>query len=155
MARSLSPLQKFILVEALKRRTDPKLRARTLSQTHLEDLYFFEVLHGWWGFPYWRKAFRYDGDFETFMRWVLTQTTHFKPAQIGKNRYQSAVASLSRSIARLERRSLVLIYAHWWLKWTGIDLTPTGYQVAENIASKGDGYLRARPRRSGSSVPMK
>jgi hypothetical protein len=64
-----------------------------------------------------------------------------KVATVGKSEYNAAHASLSRTIGRLWRRGLVVIWKNLTNSATGITLTDAGKALAQDISeeeSEGD-----------------
>jgi hypothetical protein len=74
---------------------------------------------------------------------ILSAWRDWEPAQwgtkkiaIGKSEYNAAHASLSRSLDRLWRRDLVIIWKSITNSATGISLTPQGQTLAQAISEE-------------------
>jgi hypothetical protein len=111
----LSRLQRWILYAAFENRLgDPGAPE--------VDLYTHEILAGYFAFP---------------MRWYDREPLHSKPGshrfdreQIGRERYDAAQASISRTVRRLEARGLVERYVADVSRWAGLRLTDAGVEAA-------------------------
>jgi hypothetical protein len=105
MGRGLSPLQRHILTEAGKR----------------QRVYYAEVLVSYFGWePKKSRRWREDGTLE------CPGYQHFSPAEIGRSAYRSALATLSRTCARLGDRGLVTCLWGKVSHWAGVEITEKG-----------------------------
>lgn len=109
------------------------------------DLYTHEVLIAAFGFGEYRKLmmngqpcalrynYTYTSKYEYYRGVRVPNGQFFDRQRIGLERYNAAVASVSRSFIRLEQRKLVWrIYGG--RDWMGIDLTPAGLAVAQELS---------------------
>jgi hypothetical protein len=111
----LSKLQRWLLDHAQQNR----LAERRDAKSKGADLYFGEVLHGYYGFPY-----EFRGDVERNPRRDLQGGSQmFNPTVIGRSRYNAANAALSRACTRLEQRGLVVVLHGACSHWAGIRLS--------------------------------
>jgi hypothetical protein len=126
MGRGLSPLQRFILVEAGRR---PRL-------------YYADVLSHFYGFRTRRGAkltYYQDHDLDTPSTWrdggelLSPGTQRFDPKEIGERRYRSALAALSRACRRLRERGLVHCRRGQYSHWAGVELTDKGRELSVNL----------------------
>lgn len=157
MGRGLSPLQKTVLLLALKNyEEEGRWRPHALGEPPA-DVLQSEILEWWfqwepdlrWMGPYgrdpgfwWRPRIRQcPGDGETVGRRNWTGQK-FSKAQRG-SAYNSARASLSRALTRLERRGLMTWVSGAWSLWAGADLTDEGVKLARALQENGS---TARPR---------
>ena len=58
---------------------------------------------------------------------------HFDPETIGRERYASSLASLSRSVSRLRRRGFIEVVHSACGRWAGVNLTESGLALAEQL----------------------
>ncbi len=111
------------------------------------DLYTYEVLIVAFGFGEYRKLmmngrpipshYNYTTKHEDYRGVRIPHGQFFDRQRIGVTRYNAAVASVSRSFARLEERHLVWrLYAGH--EWMGIDLTPAGLAIAKELSVNTD-----------------
>lgn len=113
-ASKLSRLQRFILEHAYKNRS-----AETRdSDSKGADLYYSEVLAGFFGFPTHHAALRQSiGDHK------------FDVGGIGPRKYNAAQAAISRTMLRLMARGLVVGMNGVRSRWSGCSLTIAGVQA--------------------------
>jgi hypothetical protein len=57
-------------------------------------------------------------------------SNHFDREEIGRSRYDTAHASLSRAVRRLEARGLATRYTGAGSRWSGLRLTDAGFEAA-------------------------
>jgi hypothetical protein len=105
MGRGLSDLQRYVLAEAGKR----------------SRVYYAEVLAGFYG---WRPRRELARDAEGKLR--SPGSWHFSPRKVGENRYNKAMAALSRACARLGTRGLVTCLKGVSSRWAGVEITDKG-----------------------------
>jgi hypothetical protein len=133
MGRGLSDLQRFIVAEAGRR----------------GRLYYADVLHHFFGFPPSRGALRYHKPSDRVGQsgppafdpssWADGgQLAHpgnqkFSPAQVGRQRYHSVCASLSRACLRLQARGLVTCLRGAMSHWAGVELTDKGRELSVKL----------------------
>jgi hypothetical protein len=124
----LSTLQRWMLTEAAKNqdreRLGPNLLKRGTKTAVGADLYYSEVLAGFYKFPYTQVAVQ-DCTGKVYATDSLRchqGTQRFKPEEIGRARYNAACAAISRAASRLERRGLVSVIRGRNSHWAGIDL---------------------------------
>ncbi len=60
----------------------------------------------------------------------------FSKQAIGPRRYNSCMASVSRSISRLEDRGLIRRFKGFTQQWSGVKLTVSGVRVAGELSTK-------------------
>ncbi|HZZ79829.1 MAG TPA: hypothetical protein VFE62_15025 [Gemmataceae bacterium] len=128
MGRGLSKLQRFILVEASRR----------------ERLHHADVLYHFFKFPL-GKSFTAVNAAMDYRVGPVTMTSagtpstwgtggtlraaggqRFDPDAIGRSKYNSAQASISRACARLEARGLVKRVTGLYSHWAGVEITDKG-----------------------------
>jgi len=127
MGRGLSPLQKFILVAALKKSNKlPGWDSKTCTnnRNRYGVLRPKDVLVGYYGFT--PKSSDYS--FNKQGAW------DFKMSEVGEGRYRAAAVATRKAFLRLEKRGLVRTVNHHWQEYLGIELSPTGKELAEKIA---------------------
>jgi hypothetical protein len=112
-ASRLSPLQRWILDHAHQNR----LAEHRDDLSRGADLYYKEVLAGFYGFPY----EHYANPASDPLRASLANK-RFKPYVIGRQKYNSACAAVSRAVTRLERRGLVVVLHGAYSHWAGVSL---------------------------------
>ena len=115
----LSRLQRYILDAARENRAAEVRQAGDPSQA---DLYYHEVLTGYFSFPvhwYAGRPLRSDPG-----------SHYFDRQAIGGARYDAAQASLSRAVQCLEARGLVERYVSPLSWWSGLKLTDAAVQAA-------------------------
>jgi uncharacterized protein YfaT (DUF1175 family) len=115
----LSRLQRYILDAAWENRATESRQADDPSQA---DLYYHEVLTGYFSFPvrwYAGRPLRSDPG-----------SHHFDRAAIGPARYDAAQASLSHAVLCLEARGLVERYVTAVSWWSGLRLTDAAVRAA-------------------------
>jgi hypothetical protein len=133
MGRGLSDLQRFIVAEAGRR----------------GRLYYADVLHHFFGLPPGRGPLRYhkpsDGVGQSGQpafdpsSWAeggqlaSPGSQNFVPAQIGRQRYHSACASVSRACSRLRARGLVTCLQGAMSNWAGVELTDKGRELSVKL----------------------
>jgi hypothetical protein len=118
-------LQRFILAEAEKRhmlgqlRKIPTMSNGVVIRDSRADLYVSEILQGYFG---WKplSPIRMEGGERNI-------GYHFSRRRIGEATYRKVMATLSRSIRRLEERGLVE-YVKGYCAWTAVVITATGRQ---------------------------
>jgi hypothetical protein len=139
MGRGLSPLQRWMLVEAAKQRPVkeaeplpiaddvmkahfPEIAKRMSSAKHNGvDLYYWEVMDRYFDVRTRHRKLQFGLDgWRTFV----------KPA------YKRAAATLSRSVGRLESRGFVEVLHGRYSRWAGIRLTDLGKQIAEEMIGR-------------------
>jgi hypothetical protein len=134
MGRGLSDLQRFVVTEAGKRRR----------------LYYADVLHHFFGFApkpsrwggrvgleYHKQSGgwdRYGPEWEPSSWEAGGELAHpgnqrFDPEEIGRNRYRSALASVSRACLRLSARGLVTCLRGSVSHWSGVEITDKGREL--------------------------
>jgi hypothetical protein len=113
----LSRLQRWILYAAWENRLD--------GDDGNADLYYHEILAGYFGFP---------------MRWYGDQPRHSHPGshrfdreEIGRARYDTAQASASRAVRRLTDRGLAERYVGAFSRWSALRLTDAGFAAAPTL----------------------
>jgi hypothetical protein len=119
---SLSPLQKQILALALENK---QREGRSFNADTGADVYYSEILTKVFRFPAKRPA----------RRWPCNRI--FDPTTIGRSRYRSAVASVSRAVLRLHIRGAVQSTHSRYSTWAGASLTPAGVEIAHALANSG------------------
>lgn len=129
MGRGLSELQKWIL-----------RKAGTLKRVHYAD-----VLEGYFGFKPEQEIARHGvGRYANDPRAAKCGygtifspgQQHFAPEKIGRQRYRSAMASLSRACSRLHARGLVDCISGQFTHWSGVEITDAGRQwLSVNLVS--------------------
>jgi hypothetical protein len=102
MGRGLSKLQRYILAEAV-----------TGHRTH-----YCKILAGFFG---WETAWASPA-----RRSPTPGCRNFDPNEIGRKRYRSAVAALSRACRRLEARGLVTCLQGAYSHWSAVEITDKG-----------------------------
>jgi hypothetical protein len=142
----LSKLQRFILKAAVCNLWNAKSFSASVSDVALASsigfkisgnfthLYKYEIMEGFFGFdpflnPERNMYFATRGEFRHLRR---PGSQLFKPDWIGKEKYQSAHASISRAINRLDSRGFVTQWRGAY--WSGIELTESGIKIAEHLA---------------------
>lgn len=125
MGRGLSELQRYILSEAGKRR-------RVYCPDILEGFFGWkpicpmdrhrggDVVRGFGGLPDTVRPADDDGVLSSPGR------QYFSLAKIGERTYRTVMASLSRSIRRLEERGLVTVLKGAYAGWTAVEITERG-----------------------------
>lgn len=108
----LSRLQRWILYAAYENRAS--VMCEPSGAPSEVDLYYAEVLAGYFGFPWSHWAGR--GLREAHGAHI------FDREAIGQERYNAAQASLSRAVRRLEARGLVERHMAVYSRWTGVRL---------------------------------
>jgi len=129
----LSQLQRWMLARAYQNRTEER-RADTGQGA---DLFYKEVLAGFYGFEY--KRSRNPQDYS--LRSGRLGRKRFEPELIGRPRYNAACAAVARAVARLAKRGLV---THVWgavSHWAGIELTESGVLLAERAVRVQEDHL--------------
>jgi hypothetical protein len=58
----------------------------------------------------------------------------FRPDQLGRETYHKTMVSLSRAVARLQRRGLVTWLVGTHSKWSGVEITPEGKRLADILS---------------------
>jgi hypothetical protein len=114
----LPRLQRWFLTQALKNRM---AEGRNHDDSRGADLYYGEVLAGFYEFPY-----EHPKNPEMDMRQFLRGHQVFKPDLIGRARYSSACAAVSRAVRRLQSRGLAVVLRGRIAHWAGINLTAQG-----------------------------
>jgi hypothetical protein len=136
MGRGLSDLQRFIVVEAGRR----------------GRLYYADVLHHFFGFPSRWGALRYHKQTSRVggsgrpeygpSSWAeggqlaSPGSQNFVPGQIGRQRYRTACASLSRACSRLRARGLVTCLQGARSHWAGVELTDKGRELSVKLGGR-------------------
>jgi len=123
MGRGLSLLQKWILVHALENRQ--KELSRELSAG--VDLYYKEILAGFFKFPIKKKC----GYGSTDPREPHANQL-FSMHEIDKKKYRSAMATLSRSVSRLQEKGLIQLM-QGTTRLSGVALTEKGMLLASEF----------------------
>jgi hypothetical protein len=103
VGRSLSELQRYILAEAGKR----------------EQVQACEILAGYFG---WKS--RHESPSEGRLR--LNYQENFSRQEIGEEVYRRTMATLRRSIRRLQDRELVERWVGAFGRWFALKITPQG-----------------------------
>lgn len=135
----LSRLQKYILKAAIANAWNGNsVFSEWSGDVHL---YKYEILEGYFHFePPIRDAYDLErvrnGEFRKARRWRAGDLNHDPDQQLGGwPQYQSAHASVSRAITRLENRGLLTRCSDVSTRrWTGLRLTKDGVTVAERLA---------------------
>lgn len=124
MGRGLSDLQSAILRQALDNRESDE------RPNCLADVFAFELLKGYFGFPYpaWLQRFPPDEAHEFTRR---SPWRHFFRKTGVAARHNSACAAISRALARLEQRGLVI--RRYGDGWAGANLTDAGIEAARPL----------------------
>jgi hypothetical protein len=125
MMAALSALQKQILSLALKNR---ETENRTEDAQSGADLYYSEILVSVYGFEPIESLRTRDGRRKSFGK-------KFDVGAIGKDRYNSAMAAISRAVLRLDQRGLVTALRGTFSRWSGCDLTDDGVRTANTVGS--------------------
>ncbi len=158
MGRGLSKLQKTILVTAYENREsegrgteravqDAKMRHAFLVAHYPElasgfgepdgpggaDCYYAEILVKHFGWE--PKSARYNEAHRDLTGRKHPGSYQFSKVEIGDKQYNTVLAALSRAVARLAARGLVSPIKGWY-RWSGVDLTPTGIDVAKQLTVK-------------------
>lgn len=118
----LSRLQRFILERAYKNRITESRGPDSKGA----DLYYSEVLAGFFGFPTHHADLRES-----------IGGHKFDISKIGPRKYNAAQASISRTMLRLMRRGLVNWMNGVCSRWSGCNLTIAGVQAVANGYDKG------------------
>ena len=108
MGHGLSPLQRYIVT-----------KAATVAR-----LYYHDILQEYYGWQSHRRPCH---------PWHGTSslgTQRFWPAEIGKQRYHQTMVTLSRAVARLHTRGLVVWLSGVNAHWSGVEITPEGRRLA-------------------------
>lgn len=95
---------------------------RLAHRNHLagkDRLYYHEILHEHFGFKLEPEA--------------TLDRQHFSRSRIGRKRYASAQASLSRAVRRLRDRGLVEAIAGLYARRVAVRLTKLGIETVETI----------------------
>jgi len=116
-ARPLSKLQTWILEHARVNR----LAEHRDGESRGADLYYKEVLAGFYGFPYDRYR---NPECDPLRKSLGSQRFH--PDQIGRPKYNAACAAISRACSRLEQRGLVRVMTGACSHWAGVSLAQLG-----------------------------
>jgi hypothetical protein len=134
MGRGLSDLQKDILTCAYNNYATGD-NVFTHKPSHgfnipplRVDAFYYEILIRHFGFENRLK----DRDW----RGRVFTGQHFDKDKIGKERYNAAQAALSRAVTRLHQRGLITFISGALAKWTGVNLTPAGIEVARRLSVK-------------------
>jgi hypothetical protein len=124
MGRGLSPLQQQILGLAWQREQAHPGRRGTRWLLFPQEI--FVRLYDW---PITHPAMPWgDRDWRGF---ALFNSLHFQPSVIGEKRYRATMVTVSRALARLQRRQLL---QHRQIKYTlGWCLTDAGRTVAQQL----------------------
>lgn len=91
------------------------------------DLYTYEVLSARFGFPIRPGVIFVDRE---------SNNWNFNTRKIGKKKYASACASVSRAFKRLEERGLAQRIQPKNYNWSGIKLTQAGLELAQQLSVK-------------------
>jgi hypothetical protein len=117
MGRGLSDLQRWIVIEAAKR--------KVLSHA--------DILMGYFGWKAERRVNRYgDEGFPIKNRWdhkgdlVHPGARYFSRAKIGEKEYANTRGTLTRSCNRLAERGLVKLLCGYYSPWAGVKITDKG-----------------------------
>ena len=128
--KKLSKLQRFILKAAFGSASNMEFYKVYGSEMHL---YNYEILQVYFGFvqerPWLPKTKLKDGKIHR-----EAGGKDFDPDEIGRARYQSASASVSRACKRLEQRYLITRYYGVNCHWAGLKLTESGVAVSRRLA---------------------
>jgi hypothetical protein len=123
MARGLSDLQKWILIQAYKRRLEAQAEGTYLSRGYGCDLLAAHVLDGYYG---WKKSSVY--------KYIAYGGHNFDRETIGRSEYNNTRSTLSNTFRRLVYRGLVtLSYGNEYVSWSGINLTEEGIEIAKEL----------------------
>lgn len=118
----LSRLQRWILYAAYENRAAVMCEPGASPEA---DLYYAEVLAGYFGFPWTHWAGRSLRE---------ARGSHcFDREAIGRSRYDAAQASLSRAVRRLESRGLVERHVAAYSRWAGIRLADGVVEAASKL----------------------
>jgi hypothetical protein len=130
MAKGLSDLQQFLLERAYK-----------LGRVYYTDT--LEIYFGWTPqqriarYPINRQAVIAGQPIDLLRRDNLggqvmdPELEYFSPSQIGEEKYNRNMASLSRSCLRLKKRGLVKLVHGMKGRWAAVEITPEGRQWVE------------------------
>ena len=140
MGRGISGLQKTILSLAYKNR---QAEGRTANTDTGADAYYWELLIEYWGWQpsgTCRCGMRFDGTpihplnvgAEGYGR-RIPSSKKFNRSSIGSDKYNAAMAALSRAAGRLEQRGLITIRVGKYGGWRGIALTDSGALMAASV----------------------
>ncbi|MDD1678198.1 MAG: hypothetical protein LUO93_03315 [Methanomicrobiales archaeon] len=123
MGRGLSLLQKWILVHALENRQNEPSREISSGA----DLYTKEILAGFFGFPI-KKECKNESTNpqETFADQLFFMHV------VGKKKDRSAIATISRSVSRLQEKGLIHLI-QGTARGSGVTLTEKGMQIASDF----------------------
>lgn len=119
----LSRLQRFILERACKNRITESRGPDSKGA----DLYYSEVLAGFFGFPTHHADLRKS-----------IGGHKFDIGKIGPRKYNAAQAAISRTMLRLMTRGLVVGMRGACSRWSGCNLTIAGMQAVANGYDKGN-----------------
>jgi len=123
MARGLSDLQKWIQIQAYKRRLEAEAEGTYMSIGYGCDLLSAHVLDGYYG---WKKSGIYN--------YIAHGGHNFDRETIGRNEYNSVRSTLSKTFKRLEHRGLVIpSHGNKYVSWSGINLTKEGIEKAKEL----------------------
>ena len=121
MGRGLSELQKEVLRIGLHNR-----EARGPGNVDVMRSEALQQVFGWELLYPWTRLRRDDGR--------PSHGQHFSKQRIGVAHYQSAQASVTRALRRLERRGLVIRCAH--SRYVDVDLTESGIKRAREVENE-------------------
>lgn len=140
----LSELQRTTLAIAYRNR---KAEGRDGTGTKGADAYKHEILSAYYGWETDRFIRKLDGTTETWGPREHLGRHRFSPSKIGEREYESAHASVARSMQRLEDRGLVTRLVGRVSCWSGVDLTDEGVDVVERL---GLGSVEQPPNQDAS-----
>jgi hypothetical protein len=126
MGHGLSPLQRYIVTKAAT----------------VERLYYHDILQEYYGWQSHRRPCH---------PWHGTSspgTQRFWPAEIGKQRYHQTMVTLSRAVARLHTRGLVVWLSGVNAHWSGVEITLEGRSLAA-------AWQQPAPQHPGDQLPEK
>jgi hypothetical protein len=123
MARGLSDLQKWILVQAYNRRLEAEAEGTYMSRRYGCDLLAANVLDEYYG---WKKSGVYN--------YIARGGRNFDRETIGRSKYNSTRSILSLTFKGLQKRGLVILtYRKEHVSWSGINLTEKGIEIAKEL----------------------
>jgi hypothetical protein len=128
----LSRLQRWILYAAYANRSG--------DSTADPDLYYHEILAGYFGFPV-----RWNADKPLHS---TTGSHHFDRQAIGRARYHAAQASIGRAVRRLEARGLVERHSSATGQSAGLRIADIAVEAARKLGERRVTAEAALARRS-------
>jgi hypothetical protein len=124
----LSKLQKQILALALANR----VREGRDEKSNGADLFYSQILAEVYGFPT-TYPLRLGAEHPYHPGMRICGQHVFDVGEIGKGRYNAAQAAISRAMARLQSRGLVIGQCGVTAHWSGCNLTVDGMELAKRL----------------------